>query len=109
VTGYNNSQQAVVSPVTGTELTATFGADGNLSGSAGCNTYSATYQVEGSKMSLGPVAATRKACEQPEGVMDQELQFLTALGTTASYQLRGDSLELRTAEGALAVTLTVVK
>ncbi|HXV97717.1 MAG TPA: carboxylesterase family protein, partial [Anaerolineae bacterium] len=49
-------------------------------------------------------AATRKACPQPEGVMDQEMQYLAALETAATYQLRGDTLELRTADGALAVT-----
>jgi hypothetical protein len=42
VTGYNNGKQAVVSVVIGSELTADFKADGNLGGSAGCNSYFAS-------------------------------------------------------------------
>jgi heat shock protein HslJ len=104
VTGYNNGQQAVVSVMTGTELTANFGADGNLSGNGGCNTYTASYTVDGNKISIGPAATTRMACEQ--AVMDQEQQYLAALATAATYQMSGDKLELRTADGALAATFT---
>jgi uncharacterized lipoprotein YbaY len=103
-TGVNNGQAAVVSVMAGTEITANFGPDGQLSGLAGCNSYNATYQTEGNTITIGPATATRKACSQPEGVMEQEMQYLTALGTAATYQLQGDKLELRTAEGALAVT-----
>jgi len=37
IMGYNNGKQAVVSVIIGTEITANFGEDGTLSGSAGCN------------------------------------------------------------------------
>jgi len=45
VTGYNNGRVAVVSPIQGTELTAFFGPGGNLTGSAGCISYSAGYEL----------------------------------------------------------------
>jgi heat shock protein HslJ len=102
VTGYNNGKQAVVSVMAGTELTANFDANGQLSGSAGCNTYSAAYKTEGDKISIGPAATTRKACEL--AVMDQEQQYLAALSTAATYRIDGTKLELRTADGALAAT-----
>jgi heat shock protein HslJ len=102
VTGYNNGKQAVVSVMTGTELTANFGADGQLTGSAGCNNYTAGYQTDGNKISIGPAATTRKACEQ--AVMDQETQYLAALATAATYRIDGNKLELRTADDALAAT-----
>jgi heat shock protein HslJ len=105
VSGYNSGREAVASPIFGTELTATFGQDGTLSGSAGCNNYNASYQVDGASMTIGPAVSTRKACAGPEGIMDQELQYLAALQTAATYELRGDKLEMRTAEGLLAVTL----
>ncbi len=38
MTLYNNGKQAVVGALADTEVTAVFGADGQLSGSAGCNT-----------------------------------------------------------------------
>jgi heat shock protein HslJ len=102
VTGYNNGKQAVVSVMAGTELTANFGADGKLTGSAGCNNYTASYQTDGIKISIGPAATTRKACEQ--AVMDQETQYLAALATAATYRIDGNRMELRTADGAMAAT-----
>jgi heat shock protein HslJ len=38
--------------------------------------------------------------------MEQEQQFLKALETVATMRMEGDRFELRTADGALAVTLT---
>jgi heat shock protein HslJ len=102
-TGVNNGQAAVTSLVAGTEITANFGADGSLTGSAGCNNYNATYQTEGNGLTISPATTTRMACSQPEGLMAQEMQYLAALETVATYQLQGNKLELRTAEGALAV------
>jgi heat shock protein HslJ len=45
-------------------------------------------------------------CANPERVMEQEQQFLKALETVATAGFEGDRLELRTATGALAMTLT---
>jgi len=104
VTGYNNGKQAVVSVAIGAELTANFGTDGKLSGSAGCNTYTAGYTTTGNKIAIGPAATTMKACEQ--AVMDQEQQYLAALATAATYRIDGSKLELRTADGALAASFT---
>jgi heat shock protein HslJ len=105
VTGYNNGRQAVVSVLVGAEPTMAFGTDGRVGGSTGCNRYGATYVHSGSKLSLGPAAATRKRCVDPERIMEQEQQFLQALQTVASVRIDGDRLELRTGEGALAATL----
>ena len=106
VTGYNNGKQAVVSVLNGTSLTMSFAGDGKLSGSAGCNRYTATYTSDAEKLTFGPAAATRKMCAKPEGVMEQEQQFLRALETVATARFEGDRLELRTAEGQLSMTLT---
>jgi heat shock protein HslJ len=106
VTGYNNGKQAVVSVAKGSELTAVFNSDGTLSGSAGCNTYTATYETSGKQIDIYPAAATFKMCAHPVGVVEQEAQYLKALETAASYRLDGSRLELRTADGALAATLT---
>ena len=106
VTGYNNGKQAVVSVVIGSQLTADFSVNGQLSGSAGCNNYTAGYKVTGESITIGPAASTRKACADPAGVMEQEAQFLEALESAATYRIEGSQLELRTADGALAVTFT---
>ncbi len=107
VTGYNNGQQAVVSVIAGSQLTADFGVDGTLSGSGGCNTFTATYEVSGTTIKIGPIGSTRMACADPAGVMAQETQYLLALATAATYAREGNRLELRTADGALAVIFEV--
>jgi heat shock protein HslJ len=104
VTGYNNGRQAVVSLLAGTQVTLTFAADGRVSGSAGCNNFMGTYTVSGSALRFGPAAATRRMCAAP-GVMEQEQQFLKALETVATVRQEGNRAELRTADGALAVSL----
>jgi heat shock protein HslJ len=103
VTGYNNGQGGVVSPIPGTTLTARFGDDGSLSGSAGCNDYNGTYTIEGDAITIGPLATTRKACE--EAIMTQEQQFLAALQGSTSYRISGDVVTLVLASGSIGVTL----
>ncbi len=102
VTAYNNGQQAVVGALEGTALTASFGEDGTLSGNSGCNNYTGSYEVDGGQITIGPLASTMMMCSDPEGVMDQEAQYLTALQSAASYQIEGNVLELRTKDDALA-------
>jgi heat shock protein HslJ len=105
VTGYNNGKQAVVSLLKGTTVTMTFAADGKVTGSAGCNRFFATYQLDRGKLSFGPPGTTRKHCEKPDGVMTQEQRFLAALATAATTQFEGERLHLRTKDDALAMTL----
>jgi heat shock protein HslJ len=105
VNGYNNGRQAVVSVLAGTELTMEFAADGRVAGSTGCNRYTGSFKQDGKTLSFGPAAATRRMCIEPEGVMEQEQQFLKALETVATARQEADRLELRTADGAMAVTL----
>ena len=96
---------AVVSVLVETKLTAAFGKSGGLTGFAGCNDYNASYKASAPKISIGPVASTRKYCEQPAGVSEQETSYLAALETAATYRVEGSRLELRTTDGALAVEL----
>ena len=100
-TMYNNGRDAAVSLIDGSQITAKFGADGVLSGSAGCNRYQAAYVIEGSSITIQAPTTTRKACSRPDGVMQQESEYLKALPTAATYGIQGRQLELRTAEGAL--------
>jgi len=83
-----------------TEVTAVF-KDGQVSGSAGCNTYSGPYvmdPVQGT-IKIGPLAATMMMCA-PE-IMDQENQFLEAMETATRYQVSGDTLTLFYPDGTL--------
>jgi heat shock protein HslJ len=102
VSGYNNGQQAVVSPIAGTTLTATFGEDGALSGSSGCNTFNGTYTLDGDAIAIGPLATTMMAC--PDEIMAQEQAFLTALTSSAKVSVEAGRPVLRTAADAIAVS-----
>ena len=103
VTGYNNGKEAVTSAIAGTELTAMFTPDGQVSGSAGCNNYNGAYKLDGTSLTVGPLATTMKACEQP--IMDQEAQFLAALQTPTTVEPSGATVTLRDASGATQVIL----
>ena len=106
VVNYNNGKQAVVSVLTGTKLTASFDAGGHVTGFAGCNDYNGPVKATPPKVSIGPLATTRKFCNEPAGVMDQESAYLAALASAASFSIQGRALEFRTASGAIATSLT---
>jgi len=106
---YNNGKEAVVSVILGTELTAIFDDAGQLNGSAGCNNYTAAYELDGENISVGPAAVTRKFCNEPEGIMEQESAYLAALEKGHSYQIENDRLKLLDMNGLLMVEFQVVK
>jgi heat shock protein HslJ len=99
LTALADSKGIAVPTRAGTEITALL-QGGRVTGSAGCNNYSATYKATGAALTINaPVATTRKACPQP--TMQQETAYLAALAKTAAYKIDGDKLELRNAAGAL--------
>ena len=101
-TGVNNGNEAVVSSAATESITATFGEDGTMTGFGGCNSYNATYTLGGQgDITIGPVAATKKAC--PEEVMQAEQEYFAALGAVATYSIDGTSLNFRDAQGATQV------
>lgn len=106
VTMVNNGREAVVGVIEGTEITILFGADGELSGSAGCNQYIGSYTVDGSSIQVGQLGSTMRFCAEPEGAMEQEQAFLAALQSAATFSIEGDTLQMRTAGDAMAVLAT---
>jgi len=103
---YNNGKQAVVSLIIGTKISARFGKDGRVNGHAGCNAYFAAYQVSGQMIVIDVPGVTRRACEEPAGVMEQETRYLQALATATQYRMSGTRLELRNAHGALVAVFS---
>jgi heat shock protein HslJ len=94
---------AVVLP--GTKLTMAFGYYGKLNGSSGCNSYSASYLVDGSQLTIKPPMGTNKMCSTPVGVMEQEAAFLELLPTVESYSIQNTKLTLKNASGKVVVEL----
>ena len=76
-----------------TEVTALFGTDGTLTGSAGCNAYNGTYTTSsGTTISISePLVTTEKYCIA-YGVMDQEEDYLALLPSVVSYEVTSDGM-----------------
>ncbi len=92
------------SPIAGTQITATFdSAEGQVRGSAGCNSYFGDYQIN-DKLSIPVLANTEMYCLEPEGVMEQEYQYLRTLQSAESYQIQDGKLQINCGEQALIYT-----
>ena len=100
--GINNGRGGVVSGMSTHLATATFTND-KIIGSAGCNNFTATYRIEDKRITIGPVATTRRHCAEPEGIMQLEQEYLDALTRAHTYILNSSSLELRDDTGSLQV------
>lgn len=76
---------------------------GRAAGFAGCNRYSAGYELAGNSIRLTAPVSTRMACM--EG-MDVEQSFLASLPLITSYTIVGRTLTLKVAEHAVATFRT---
>ena len=76
--------------------TASF-ADGTMSGSNGCNNYSAGYTAVDGSLELTAVATTFMACPPDQTAV--ETAFNAALGEAVGYELADDTLTLTNAAG----------
>lgn len=83
--------------------TMTFAAD-RVSGTTGCNSYSAGYTSTASGLSFSQAAMTAMACTD-EPVMAQERAFSTALGTITGARTAGAGLELLDVGQSVVLTL----
>ena len=74
--------------------TIIFGTDGTVSGTTGCNQYNGTYTTDGDKLTVGPLATTRMACDDAINV--QEAAFTEAFSGATSWSIKSDgSLEIK--------------
>ena len=64
-------------------------------GNGGCNSYSASFEIEGSDLSISPAMSTLMACF-PEEVMNQETAFHQVLAKVDSYEVKEGMLFLYT-------------
>ena len=95
---------ATATKLPGTTVTVLFGEDGEVSGSAGCNTFTGTYTVgSGGTLAVGPLATTSTTCAEPEGIMDQEAAYLAALQSAAEFSIEADQLYILNGSGAAVI------
>ena len=66
--------------------------EGNASGFGGCNTFAGGYELDGDSISIGPLAGTLMACEEPK--MAVEGAYMPALEAADAWSVDGDELIL---------------
>jgi len=85
-------------PIPGTTISATF-EDGQVNGSAGCNTYFGSYQVSGDTIKVSDIAITEMACMEPAGVMEQDLMYVEFLSDGQTFRLSDGQLQIFRSDG----------
>lgn len=103
VVNYNNGN-GIVTLLPDSRIDMNFGTDGQVTGSAGCNSYFTSYQVRSNNgLSIGHPGSTSRFCPEPPGVMEQETRFLAALPSAATFRINGNQLEIQNAGGQIIV------
>jgi heat shock protein HslJ len=95
---YKGADGTMTAVLPTTTVTALF-ENGNLTGSAGCNSYFGGYTLVGvNGITLGPIGSTLMFCGEP-GVMEQETAYLALLQSAVSWEVSGAQLILSDAGG----------
>jgi heat shock protein HslJ len=90
---YVNTSGVLVPANTRTPINAKFGTDGMVSGSAGCNQYSAPYTTRNLAITISPPVMTEMFCENPI-VMQQETAYFNDLSITVELRVSESNLNL---------------
>jgi heat shock protein HslJ len=88
--------------IAGTQITAEF-ANGQVTGSAGCNNYSGSYistpGASGGQITISDLGPTMMLCE--EEIMDQETRYLSSLMAATRYSIEDNELTIHYPGGRL--------
>lgn len=83
--------------------TLDLGPDGSASGSGGCNTFSATFAIDGDALTFGAIGSTKMGCGRPAAAVENA--YLSVLQATTGWSMDADGrLILEGAGGRLAFT-----
>ncbi|WP_337660170.1 META domain-containing protein [Anderseniella sp. Alg231-50] len=80
-----------------------FGADGKVSGHAGCNRFFTSYERDGTKLKIAGIATTRKLCS--DATMKREKEWLGVLKRVRAIELTHLKLILYGAKRTRLATL----
>ena len=94
-----------VSPGEGKELHMILRGEDQVGGYAGCNQFTGSMTVTGDGLSVGPIASTRRMCQD---VMEQESAFLQALENAQRYSISGEDLAIENASGEVTMRFVAV-
>ena len=77
-----------------------FGSDGNMGAQTGCNSGGAGYTVEGNRLSIGPMALTKRACLE-SARNELEAAYVGAIQRTRRFRIANGELELLSDDGTV--------
>ena len=90
--------------IEGTEITALFQArEEQVSGSGGCNSYFASYEINDNEISIASIASTLMHCSSPEGIMAQESRYYSLLGSAISFEVSQNQLNINCSDNQILV------
>jgi heat shock protein HslJ len=98
------ANEAVSSVPMDSTASITIADDGTVAVDTGCNTGSGSVEVGDDTLTFGPIAITMRACAD-EAVNQLEASMLAVLQGEVAYEISGDTLSLRSGEGADQVGL----
>jgi len=102
ITG-TGTTEAISSVPTDSAASITIADDGSIAVNTGCNTGAGSVEVTDTSLKFGPIDSTLIGCE-PE-LADLEASVLAVLQGEVTYEIEGDTLSLRSGEGADAIGL----
>jgi len=88
-------------PIADFEQFVGFKADGEIAGQGGCNRFFGTYEQDGERLTIGPLASTRMACPH----LKAEAAFMEALQSTRTAEATHLKLLLKNEAGETVLTL----
>jgi heat shock protein HslJ len=94
---FQNMDDQAAPLIIGTTVNATF-ADGTISGTAGCNTYQASYTLDGEALTISDLTKSDNTCDSPDGIMNQEALYFTNLAAATRLVQIGGMLQLLDAD-----------
>jgi heat shock protein HslJ len=105
ITGVLSSSGAAFNGVPEPLPTASFAADGSMTGNTGCNTVHGSWtQGPGDAVKIGPLAGTLKACASPE-LSTQEAAISDAFNSATTAEVTSRSASLFNSAGQRTMSL----
>lgn len=93
-------------PAENSDASIRFGADGQVSGSTGCNRFFGSFERNGTEVTLGAMGSTRRACFG--NLMTQEADVLDILTNTETIERsENGALILKTEDGRMMIATDV--
>jgi heat shock protein HslJ len=97
---------SIVSPLVGSDPTITFEEDGDLRVGTGCNDATSSWTLNGDALEIDPLRLTRRACAEPQGVMDQEAALTSAVEAASRVAVVPGRLTMLDRDDAVVVEAT---